>query len=116
MIFQNLASSDEAAEQSISTAKRAKIDQVELEENSTSRCQTKWQWETDELEWKAFSDDDNKMLTEGFVNGEDSVEIVLNRKVTFYVDMKEMYQRNKKTGWTRNIRCAAADGTCCMNF
>lgn len=77
---------------------------------------SQWQWEADGGEWKNFSDEHNEVLTEGFVNGEKNVVLSLSRKVKFEVNFDEMCQKNKTTGWRRNVRCADTDGTCCMRL
>ncbi|KAM3940242.1 poly [ADP-ribose] polymerase 2-like isoform 2-T2 [Leptodactylus fuscus] len=75
----------------------------------SSELETRWEWLSDGDLWMVYADDLNIQINQAFSTGRQSVTISLEPGIALVVDLRNMVQKNKKSGYPRPIRLAVKE-------
>ncbi|XP_075685252.1 poly [ADP-ribose] polymerase 2 [Rhinoderma darwinii] len=75
----------------------------------TSEMETRWEWLSDGDLWMVYADGLNNQINQAFSTGKQSVIISPEAGISLQVDLRNMAQKNKKSGYQRPIRLAVKE-------
>ncbi|KAK7114291.1 hypothetical protein V1264_000374 [Littorina saxatilis] len=84
--------------------KKSKDTDVEIQGRTV-----RWEWEGDGGKWMQYSKEHSLALTDALSKGKNQINIPVAPKVTMLLQLKDMVQKNKKTGFERRLRMAIKD-------
>lgn len=74
-----------------------------------AELETRWEWHSDGDLWMAYAEDLNNQINHAFSTGKQSVTISPEPGISLQVDLRNMLQKNKKSGYQRPIRLAVKE-------
>ncbi|KAG8596526.1 hypothetical protein GDO81_001957 [Engystomops pustulosus] len=78
-------------------------------EPESAEMETRWEWLSDGDLWMVYADDLNIQINQAFSTGRQSVAISPEIGISLVVDLRNMVQKNKKSGYQRPIRLAVKE-------
>ncbi|XP_056384553.1 poly [ADP-ribose] polymerase 2 isoform X2 [Hyla sarda] len=82
---------------------------VLADSDKDSELETRWEWLSDADLWMVYTEDLNNQINQAFSTGKHSVTISPDLGISFQVDLRNMVQKNKKSGYQRPIRLAVKE-------
>ncbi|XP_040272689.1 poly [ADP-ribose] polymerase 2 [Bufo bufo] len=75
----------------------------------SAELETRWEWLSDGDLWMVYADEPNNQINQAFSTGKQSVTISPEPRISLQVDLRNMVQKNKTSGYPRPIRLAVKE-------
>ncbi|XP_069616674.1 poly [ADP-ribose] polymerase 2 [Ranitomeya imitator] len=75
----------------------------------SAELETRWEWLSNGDLWMVYAEDLNNRINQAFSTGKHSVTISPEAGISLQVDLRNMLQKNKKSGYQRPIRLAVKE-------